>query len=80
MTRLSGEVRLGSRPHLLVITGSMGAGKTTVLGEASDLLVATPHSAVTESLRERTRRRPRWSATGRDPHGVGGAQLRLEST
>jgi len=34
--------------HLLLITGSMGTGKTTVLGEASDLLTARdiPHAAI----------------------------------
>jgi len=34
--------------HLIVITGSMGAGKTTVLGEASDLLAArdVTHAAI----------------------------------
>ena len=34
--------------HVIVITGSMGAGKTTVLGEASDLLAARKvvHAAI----------------------------------
>lgn len=34
--------------HVLVITGSMGSGKTTVLGEASDLLSAAgiPHGII----------------------------------
>ena len=34
--------------QLIVITGSMGAGKTTVLGEASDLLVSrdVTHAAI----------------------------------
>jgi adenylylsulfate kinase len=34
--------------HLLLITGSMGTGKTTILGEASDLLVARDivHAAI----------------------------------
>jgi hypothetical protein len=34
--------------NLLLITGSMGAGKTTTLGEASDLLAqhAVPHAAI----------------------------------
>lgn len=34
--------------RVLVISGSMGAGKTTVLGEASDLLsaAAIPHAAI----------------------------------
>jgi hypothetical protein len=42
----SGEVE--SRVRVIVITGSMGAGKTTVLGEASDLLseARVPHVAV----------------------------------
>jgi ABC-type lipoprotein export system ATPase subunit len=34
--------------HVIVISGSMGSGKTTVLGEASDLLIArnTVHAAI----------------------------------
>jgi adenylate kinase len=33
---------------LLIITGTMGAGKTTVLGEASDILALRqiPHAAI----------------------------------
>jgi len=36
------------RKSLLIITGSMGAGKTSVLGEASDLLTQQdiPHAAI----------------------------------
>jgi hypothetical protein len=36
------------RKSLLVITGSMGAGKTSVLGEASDILTLEniPHAAI----------------------------------
>ncbi len=38
----------GASVPLLVISGSMGSGKTTVLSEASDLLVeaGTPHAAI----------------------------------
>jgi hypothetical protein len=41
---ISGE----AAESLLIITGSMGAGKTTVLGEASDLLsfYGIPHAAI----------------------------------
>jgi|RhiMetdeSRZDD1v2_1073273.scaffolds.fasta_scaffold209016_3 cytidylate kinase len=37
-----------SKPRILVISGSMGAGKTTVMGEASDLLTARQiqHAAI----------------------------------
>jgi ribose 1,5-bisphosphokinase PhnN len=36
------------KPRILVISGSMGAGKTTVMGEASDLLMAREiqHAAI----------------------------------
>lgn len=36
------------KPRILVISGSMGVGKTTILGEASDLLTAAkvPHAAI----------------------------------
>ena len=36
------------RNRLLIITGTMGAGKTTVLGEASDILALRhiPHAAI----------------------------------
>jgi hypothetical protein len=39
---------MSPRVRVLVITGSMGAGKTTVLGEASDLLAASnvAHAAI----------------------------------
>ncbi|HTK28661.1 MAG TPA: hypothetical protein VL309_03880 [Vicinamibacterales bacterium] len=35
-------------PHVLIVTGSMGSGKTTILGEASDLLTAArvPHAGI----------------------------------
>ena len=38
----------GMSVHVIVITGSMGSGKTTVLGEASDLLSAAdiPHGLI----------------------------------
>ena len=40
--------RWGSMRHAILITGSMGAGKTTVLGEASDLLASdgVVHAAI----------------------------------
>src|ERR1700730_7905250 len=39
---------MDSRVNVLVISGSMGAGKTTVLGEASDILTLSgiAHAAV----------------------------------
>jgi predicted kinase len=40
--------RWGSARHAILITGSMGAGKTTILGEASDLLASrgVVHAAI----------------------------------
>ena len=39
---------MGHEIKVLVISGSMGSGKTTVLAEASDLLAAAdiPHAAI----------------------------------
>lgn len=42
------QTAMGGDVKVLVISGSMGAGKTTVLGEASDILSAAdiPHAAI----------------------------------
>src|SRR5438445_9804198 len=41
-------MRMNVRVNVLIISGSMGAGKTTVLGEVSDILTMSgiPHAAV----------------------------------
>jgi hypothetical protein len=48
MTFSLGYAGVAMTVKVLVISGSMGAGKTTVLGEASDLLAARaiPHAAI----------------------------------
>jgi adenylate kinase len=40
---------MAARVRVMVITGSMGAGKTTVLGEASDLLTDVAREMLVKS-------------------------------